>query len=318
MSLILTSHASDRHAVRVEIASPLVRAFAFSGDRQGWFGRFRFKFVKALFFAIHQRLGIRAAGRLMLPGGRGLEIDCADTAFLEHARVAHTGRCYEPETTALLELLAPWLGTVYYVGTNWGYYAVLLASNPEFRGRIHAFEVNPASFRALERVMAEAGFDDVVTAHCFGLSDRAGSVRLSREKHSVLTKILPGAASADEQSARVERLDDLVLPTPDLIKLDVEGHETAVLEGGLGLLRRSAPFIIIESAYRPDDEVAMLRPLQLIEAEDYVFYRLAVCGGRLEASPIRSQDRRALAETIDLFGVPARRRDLLSTVMAGR
>ncbi|HVJ53546.1 MAG TPA: FkbM family methyltransferase [Aliidongia sp.] len=307
MVLVLTSRPSARHAVRVQIASFLGRALAAQDGRARGVRRLWVKLVKVLFFALHQRLGLPSPARLMLPHGRSIAVDCADTAFLQHARVARAGECYEPPVTALLELLAPLLGTVYYVGTNWGYYAVLLASNAAFRGGIECFEINPSSFRMLERVVAGAGIEKSVTLHAFGLSDRSGTVRMSLEKHSVLTRILAETDDAEGVSARVERLDDLGLPPPDLLKLDVEGHEAPVFAGALAQLRAAAPFIIFETGWR-DDEAGMLTPLRMIEAEGYELFRPLLSGGRLEAVPFRSAERAGMKESFDILAVPSRRR----------
>ena len=55
----------------------------------------------------------------------------------------------------------------------------------------------------------------------------------------------------------VVRLDSLPLPSPDLIKLDVEGSETAVLRGARQLLERAGPAIVIE-LHATNEEVSDL------------------------------------------------------------
>lgn len=53
----------------------------------------------------------------------------------------------------------------------------------------------------------------------------------------------------------VFRLDDFELETVDYIKIDVEGFETKVLEGGIKTVERDRPVIVIEQndVYLPDE-----------------------------------------------------------------
>jgi Methyltransferase FkbM domain len=49
---------------------------------------------------------------------------------------------------------------------------------------------------------------------------------------------------------QVKRLDDLGLDNVGLIKIDVEGHELAVLRGAAHTLRRHQPTLVIEAEER--------------------------------------------------------------------
>jgi FkbM family methyltransferase len=68
-----------------------------------------------------------------------------------------------------------------------------------------------------------------------------------------------GASVAGTESVPVRRLDDLVegvgdegadgvdpVPPPDAIKVDVEGHETAVLRGATATLAAHRPLLVVE------------------------------------------------------------------------
>jgi FkbM family methyltransferase len=54
----------------------------------------------------------------------------------------------------------------------------------------------------------------------------------------------------EDLSVECKRLDDLELPDVGIIKIDVEGHELAVLKGARSLLERDKPALIIESENR--------------------------------------------------------------------
>jgi FkbM family methyltransferase len=309
MSKALSRRVMLRRAAEIEIEAPLARALASYGAKPaGLPARLGRKLVKELFFLLHQRLGLTAPGWMTLSNGRRLRIDCANTAYIEHRRSALTEDCYEPEVTAIMDVLAPGLGSVHYIGTNWGYYAALLATNPGFRGHIQAFELNPASFRELRRLVTEGGFEDVVTCHPFGLSDDDASVRVSRERHSVLSRIVADGETRKGDSALVRRLDGLGLPPPDLIKLDVEGHEARVLAGAVDTLREAAPYVVLESWSVAADPQPVLEPLLLLERQGYRLHRLSLRGHRLEATPLAAADRPGIAGSLDLLAVPEARR----------
>jgi len=54
-------------------------------------------------------------------------------------------------------------------------------------------------------------------------------------------------AVVSETPVSAVKLDDLRLANVDLMKIDVEGHESQVLEGGRELLTRDAPVVLFES-----------------------------------------------------------------------
>jgi predicted RNA methylase len=93
-------------------------------------------------------------------------------------------------------------------------------------------------------------------AYCFESDDqRAAQIRDNvalnpkiAERISLLeTYVADGSGTAP----RIDSLDDLVargvIPTPDFVKIDVEGAESAVLSGASKLLRESRPNLIIET-----------------------------------------------------------------------
>jgi FkbM family methyltransferase len=133
--------------------------------------------------------------------------------------------------------------------------AILAHRRP--RSVVHAFEPAPASYAALERTVRRQGLTNVV-AWPLALGDRGGRVEmLTPVRGSTrlvgLTHVVDGASTAagDRLTAECRRLDDLAasLPTATRItglKLDVEDHETRVLEGARGLVERHRPLIFCE------------------------------------------------------------------------
>lgn len=271
--------------------------------------RLRRKLVRALFSLVHRRLGLPARALMRLENGNAFPVDCADTAFLDFAaRLARDG-AVEPEVTALFTHLAPRLSVVYDVGANWGYYPLLLATDPGFAGEVHAFEIAPRTVEGLRRLVRAAGIEARVRVHGYGLSQRDGGVRLTREKHSYLARIVAQDYRGRSDPVAVRRLDGLDLPAPDLIKIDVEGHEAEVLSGGLETLRRQRPMIVFESWYEAEDRAHMLAPLELLEGCGYALYRPlwrpagGLGEGRLDLQPLAAAARPAIASALNLFAV---------------
>jgi FkbM family methyltransferase len=282
----------------------------------GLLGSVRRKTIRTVFGLLHQRLAMPAPGVMRIADGSTVNIDCANTGFLDYAARNRREGAYEPEVSATLAAFADRLRMVYDVGANWGYYPLLLGTDPRFRGSLHAFEVNSSTTADLRRVIAGAGFASRVIVHGFGLSDRNGGARLSREKHSYLSRIVDSAYSGRTDLVCVRRLDDLRLPPPDLIKIDVEGHELAVLTGAAEVLARHQPLVIIESWYQPASVEAMLKPLRLLVAFGYRLHRLdwrplpgamaeqAVKRGTLVLTPLAVSDRPAIPQSLNLLAVP--------------
>ena len=309
---------SWRNPAEVFVQAPLARALLAATPLRP-LARLRRKAIRTLFHVVHQRLGMPARAIMCVVDGSIVKVDAANTGFLDYAARNQRGDGCEPEVSGLLVGLAAQLRVVYDVGANWGYYPLLLGTEPRFQGTIHAFEINPRTAADLRGIVVGAGLTRRVAVHDFGLSDRNGEARLSREKHSFLSRIVDPDDRRPADVVRVRRLDDLGLPPPDLIKIDVEGHEAGVLAGAKGTLVRDQPLVIIESWYQPERVGAMLAPLRLLAELGYRLHRLiwrpmpesadgpAVRRGTLLLIPLTPSDRPAIHEPLNLLAVPPRR-----------
>ena len=304
-----------RSPAAIEHMPALARALAsMDAGRARGVQRIRSKLLRSA-LRWSQRLGLPAPGRLalLLPGGpRRFTGDFNNTALIQYARQSARGG-YEPAVTALIDAVAPRLRAVYDVGANWGYYVALLATNAGFRGRIDAFEIAPGTFRQLASMVADCGLGDRVTCHALGLSDHVGTARITEELHSALTRV---ASEGSGRAARVTRLDDLGGADPDLVKIDVEGHEAAVLRGGAVRLARAKPLIVLESWYLESAMERMLEPLRLLIDLGYALYQLA---WREEAEggvvTFRRRRSRAGPGTLAVLSLPIQERALIPAAL---
>ena len=150
----------------------------------------------------------------------------------------------EPELR-LLPILADRRKASIDIGANKGVYTYHLA---RLTREVHAFEPNPKIFRILNRALPPN-----VTAYKVALSDRSGDDALivparkggySNQGASLARNKL----AQPNRTTRVvtARLDDYDLRNIGFIKIDVEGHERAVLDGAAETLRRERPVLLIE------------------------------------------------------------------------
>ncbi|MFN4008585.1 MAG: FkbM family methyltransferase [Pannonibacter sp.] len=186
--------------------------------------------------------------------------------FTARAELAVADR-YLPEGAVILD-----------IGANIGNHALYWAFHRKAR-RVVCFEPAPANHALLRRNIAANGFGDRIEAHQIALGAEDGSARVAH-----FTARNSGAAvmAADPNGGlRLARLDtlaaDLALDHVDLIKIDVEGFEAAVLQGARMFLARHRPVIFIEIFEANHAEVSrVLQSLGYREAErtgiwDYVF-----------------------------------------------
>lgn len=162
-----------------------------------------------------------------------------------------------PVSGLLLERLRP--GMVFIdVGAHYGYFSLLASRLVEPGGTVVAFEPGRHTLGLLQRNVGSA---PNVRIEPVALADRAGSALLRDfgPRHSALNTVLPGARvpPAERRRLRPElyevpavTLDAYVAATglvPDVVKIDAEGAEPAILRGMRGLLRDAAPVVVLET-----------------------------------------------------------------------
>jgi FkbM family methyltransferase len=133
------------------------------------------------------------------------------------------------------------------IGANIGIYTYFIRKYSRF---CYAFEPNPVSIQRLENT-----FSRNVRVLPFCLSNKAGIVDLCVPYTDNKTLNSLGSIETENRlknlpckTIRVQskRLDDLPCTSIGFIKIDVEGHELAVLEGSRDVIHRNKPNILIE------------------------------------------------------------------------
>jgi FkbM family methyltransferase len=131
------------------------------------------------------------------------------------------------------------------VGTNNGAHALVMARCVGPQGRVFGFEPTPRMHEQAEANCAHNGAAQVQVQVAVG--DQPGEARFDDASDQPNTGI---SRITETGSRRVEVVTlDQCVPTEldvSLIKIDVEGHELAVLRGAQALLARTRPAIVLE------------------------------------------------------------------------
>lgn len=157
---------------------------------------------------------------------------------------------YERDELALLfEFLKPLLpafakGTALDIGANIGNHALYFGKRFQ---QVHAFEPNPHTFELLR---FNAQWSPHVQVHPFGLGNERGAFDLIENSTNVGgSSILIGDKGRDNVvSINIQTLDESAIDTTDLcfVKIDVEGFEAQVIQGGAHTLRLRQPVVVLE------------------------------------------------------------------------
>ncbi len=188
--------------------------------------------------------------------------------------VLSLGRAEERELRDLLICLARAnKAQVFWdVGANYGLFTFSLrAGLPALR--IEAFEPDPDYVALLRRTLRLSG-PDRVQVHPIALAGDQGKVTFKRDLISGSTGFLvasrqPSVGAPDHagESGIIEVVTSTIdaesdrLGVPHLIKIDVEGAELRVLQGGIGTLQAHMPIILLECSHRQEEVRRLLEDL---------------------------------------------------------
>ncbi len=140
------------------------------------------------------------------------------------------------------------------VGANFGFYSVMIGRQLAPPGRVIAFEPSPETVSRLRANVRLNHLERVVTIMPVALSDKQGIGYLACAGPDDLggASDNSGARALSSQGERIslETLDHLCseqrIARVDLIKIDVEGHELAVLTGAAKTIEACKPVIMVE------------------------------------------------------------------------
>lgn len=142
------------------------------------------------------------------------------------------------------------------IGASIGEFTIAMLGSSK---SVIAFEPRPAQARELAEMFEAVGAP--VRIESMALSDQPGVTamrvvesdpgRSTIDANNTLSDLGdPGSGSVQTIEVPVRRLDDLHLDNVGLVKIDVEGHELAVLRGAADTLTRNRPAVLVEAEER--------------------------------------------------------------------
>lgn len=162
---------------------------------------------------------------------------------------------YEEVHTRVFKALIRPGDVVMDIGANFGWYTAAFARWVGLHGQVHAFEPVPFTGDLTAETIGLNDSADVVRLNRIGLGDAEGAFTIytfAGLSHGYASMGTLGRDDAIAHECQVSTLDTYVseagLPGVHFIKLDVEGHELAVLQGGRDLLTDACgPIVAFET-----------------------------------------------------------------------
>jgi len=171
------------------------------------------------------------------------------SAYRPAAQTVLRGEVWERETVELLR--AHGARDVVHAGTYFGDFLPGMSAAMKPGRTIYAFEPNAENFACAEWTIALNGLDNVALRHA-ALSDASGTLTMQTAWNGQAlggaSRIVDGRGAGFEAITAM-RLDDVLPPESDIgvLQLDVEGFEEPALRGGLGMIARCRPTLILET-----------------------------------------------------------------------
>jgi FkbM family methyltransferase len=179
---------------------------------------------------------------------------------------------HEPHLTAFMKQYIKKGDSVMDIGACFGFHTLTMATCVGLHGHVHAFEPQSDMYSLLHTNVQKNNFDTIVNTYNFALGDIDQSVCMynaydgktnygdtfiswkykdldATEDSNTTDMIGKGGKSLQLQKnlSTCKRLDNIEFPHRiSFIKIDVQGFELMVLNGGAKFLKRHRPVMVIE------------------------------------------------------------------------
>lgn len=203
-------------------------------------------FVRSLRERLHP-IGVKDIQTANLASGLKLQVDLGDRLGAD----IYYGYYQEYFDSQLILSLVNVGATVLDIGANSGYYTILTASKIGDEGLVLSFEPHPDAYELLQKNALINNLDNLIQSYQICLGEEDGETEFYLTEESSFSGIsATGRAKIKEKvKLPIYRLDTFLaklnIPTVDIIKIDVEGYEFAVLEGAKTTLKNSPDCLIM-------------------------------------------------------------------------
>jgi FkbM family methyltransferase len=195
---------------------------------------------------------------------------------------------YEPEVQNIYASVVKAGMIVYDVGAHVGFLAMLASRLVGPSGRVICFEPLPANIDAIRHNAGLNAFRNItIIPNALGKEDGEAEFLVSEDVGwGRLSDDSVPAHITESLRVQVRSLASVIreqkLPRPDVIKVDIEGGETAMLEGAAAVLKQYRPIVLMElhGTNKPVDRLlcengyssyVLGTTLPIVQAPEYAF-----------------------------------------------
>jgi FkbM family methyltransferase len=197
--------------------------------------------------------GCHSPGQFTRVKRGGFEFDLDLTDFVDQC--LYLAGAYEKQDHDELIRAIPHGGVFVDVGAHIGIYTLAMARAAGPSGCVHSFEPNPATFERLRHHVLQNGLANVhLNQLAVGSTEGGAKLNAPTKENSgaasLLSTNMPARFEARPVEVQVTSLDaycrEHSVDRLDVIKIDCQGYELQVLEGGSNVLQRFRPRLLLE------------------------------------------------------------------------
>lgn len=173
--------------------------------------------------------------------------------------------------------------TVLDIGAHKAGYLYFMQKQVGDKGYVYAFEPQSNLFQYLKKIKKLFKWDNVTIEH-LALSDASENVTLYIPTNKISSGSSPGATILEPnrrsefgktEEVKTETLDSYCYHKqikPDFLKIDVEGNELSVFQGGIETLKKYKPKILVEIEARHVGKEKVLETFEFMKSLGYKGY----------------------------------------------
>lgn len=169
----------------------------------------------------------------------------SDDTYLEYISTN-----FEPEMCEFFKLSLKKEHTVLDIGANIGCASLLFSNHVQ---QVHSFEPSPSTYKFLEKNVQQAKKSNISTYNLgLGSEDKIAEIAFSSNNRSggFITDLSEAHSHQVKEKVAIKKIDTLVeeykFRSVDFIKIDAEGYEKNILEGGINTIANYKPTVVLE------------------------------------------------------------------------
>ena len=174
---------------------------------------------------------------------------------------------FEDEIRFVRKFLRPGMHAI-DIGANYGLYTLSIAKRIGERGKLWAFEPTSSVAECLNESLSANKLNNTTLIQA-GVSNRSGEAKLSIGDNAELNSLLPTGDDSDpHETVKITTLDETSTDHQwqqiDFIKLDAEGEEARIIDGGKRVLEEQSPVILFELRHGDNLNLPLVEKLEAV------------------------------------------------------